>query len=81
LGIDYEPGEKCASEAVIEKHLEEFGYIQLNYVGQKFATGMYNGDEAPVFNQNQWFGGYRMYIDHSYYSRSFLQLNRIFTQD
>lgn len=51
------------------------------YVGQKFEVGAYNGDEAPVFNQVQWFGGYRLYTDQNYYSRSSLRLNRIFTQD
>ena len=33
LGIDYEPGEKCATDEEIEEHLDKYGFVQLNYLG------------------------------------------------
>ena len=69
-GVDYHAGSECAPEREISNHLVDLGYVQLMYVAQKFEVGAYHGDNAPVFNQRQWFGGYRLYTDRSYYSRS-----------
>jgi len=49
----------CASEEEIEDHLIEHGFMEINYISQKLNMKMFS--EKPVYSQNQFFGGYKLF--------------------